>query len=173
MKMLLVLQRFSTKLVDTEEGEAQDLEALIEFFEIYVDRCHHGKEEQFLFPALSRARSSEIDSLISSLMDDHRRARVHMEQMKSDAGDLLSRTGADHEAFREEAERFVELVRKHIRKENSALLPLIEESLSEADRLRMAEQFHGLEKAALGSSRFESLLASVRELSRKYSLEKI
>jgi len=171
MKMLLVLQKFSTKLVDLEEGEAIDLEALIEFFEIYVDRCHHGKEEQFLFPALSRARSAEIDSLISSLMDDHRQARMDMEQMKSAAGALHSRTGAGRKAFSEGAGRFVELVRKHIRKENSALLPLIEESLSETDRLQLAEQFHELEKATLGSSRLETLLAGVRELSRKYSLE--
>jgi hemerythrin-like domain-containing protein len=173
MKMLLVLQRFSTKLVDLEKGEAKDLEALIEFFEIYVDRCHHGKEEQLLFPALSRARGAEIDSLISSLMEDHRQARVDMEQMKADAGSLYSRTGADRNAFSEGAERYVDLVRKHIRKENSTLLPLIEESLSETDRLQMAEQFHELEKAILGSSRLETFLAGVRELSRKYSLEKI
>jgi hemerythrin-like domain-containing protein len=173
MKMLLVLQRFSTKLVDSEEGEAKDLEALIEFFEIYVDRCHHGKEEQFLFPALSRVRRAEIDSLISSLMDDHRQARLDMDQMKSGAGTFNSRTGAGRKAFSEVAERFVELVRKHIRKENSALLPLIEESFSETDRLHMAEQFHELEKATVGASRLETLLAGVRELSLKYSLEKI
>ena len=169
MKMLLVLQRFSTKLVDLEEVEAKDLEALVEFFEIYVDRCHHGKEEQILFPALSRARSAEIDSLISSLIDDHRQTRVDMEQMKFDAGTLHSRTVADRKAFSERAGHYVELVRKHIRKESSALLPLIEESLSETDRLQMAEHFHELEKATLGSIQLETFLAGVRKLSRKYS----
>jgi hemerythrin-like domain-containing protein len=173
MKMLLVLQRFSKKLVDSREVEAKDLEALIEFFEIYVDRCHHGKEEQHLFPALSRARSAEIDSLISSLVDDHRQARLDMEQMKFDAGTLHSCTAADRKAFSEGAEHYVELVRKHIRKENSALLPLIEAKLSETDRLQLAEQFHELERATLGSSRLQTFLAGVRELSQKYSLEKI
>jgi hemerythrin-like domain-containing protein len=67
----------------------------------------------------------------------------------------------------------VELVRKHIPKESSALLPLIEEILSETDRLQMAEQFHELETAILGSSRLEAFLAGVRELSRKYSLERV
>jgi hemerythrin-like domain-containing protein len=173
MKMLLVLQRFSKKLVQLEGEEAKDCQALIEFFEIYVDRCHHGKEEQLLFPALSRARSAEIDALISSLMDDHRQARVDMEQMKSDAGIFHPRTGADRKAFSEGADRYVELVRKHIRKENSALLPLIEESLSETDRLQMAEQFNEFEKATLGSSRLENFLAGVRELTQKYSSEKL
>jgi hemerythrin-like domain-containing protein len=173
MKILLVLQRLLMRLVNLEAEEAKDLEALIEFLEIYVDRCHHEKEEQILFPALSRTRSAEIDTLIRSLIEDHRQARMNMEQMESDAETLRSRTGADREAFRERAERYVELVRAHIRKENSALLPLIEESLSEPDRLQMAERFHELEKATLGSSRLETLLAVVRELSRKYSLEKV
>jgi len=173
MKMLLVLQRVSAKLVDSEEGEARDLAALMEFFEIYVDRCHHGKEEQLLFPALSRVRGAELDPLISSLMEDHRQARLDMKKMKSGAGALRSLTGAGREAFSEGAERFVELVRKHIRKENSALLPLIEESFSESDRLQMAEQFHELEQAALGSTRLEALLASVLELSSRYSLERV
>jgi hemerythrin-like domain-containing protein len=173
MKMLLVLQRFSKNLMDLEDGEAEAFQTLIEFFEIYVDRCHHGKEEQFLFPALSRARGAEVDSLISSLIDDHRQARVIMEQMKPYAGTHHSRTGADRKAFSERAERYVELVRRHIRKENSALLPLIEESLSETDRLQMAEQFQELERAILSSSRLETLLAGVRELCQKYSLEKV
>jgi hypothetical protein len=50
---------------------------------------------------------------------------------------------------------------------------LIEESLSETERLQVAEKFRELEKAILGSSRLETFLAGVRELSQKYSLEKI
>jgi hemerythrin-like domain-containing protein len=79
MKMLAVLQRFFATLADLKEGEAQDLKALIEFFEIYVDRYHHGKEELLLFPALSRAQTAKIDSLMSSFIDDHRQTRMGMD----------------------------------------------------------------------------------------------
>lgn len=174
MKMLLVLQGFSKIFLDLEEGEAKkDLQELIEFFEIYVDACHHGKEEQLLFPALSHVQSAEIDSLISSLLHDHFQARVFMEQIKSRAGTFYPGSRADLKAFNEGAERYVELIRKHIRKENSALLPLIDESLSETDRLQLAKQFHELNKANLGSSRLEAFRANVRDLSQKYSPEKI
>jgi len=169
MRMLAVLQQFFAKLVDLREGEAKDLEALVEFFEIYVDRYHHGKEEQHLFPALSRARTPNIDSLIRSLLDDHCQARRHMEQIKSHAPAVHSLTGVDRNELGEGAQRYVELVRKHIRKENSELLPLIEERLSEIERLQMADRFHDLEKAILGSSGLETFLACLRTLTRKYS----
>jgi len=173
MRMLAVLQKFFATLVDLKEGEAQDLKALIEFFEIYVDRYHHGKEEQILFPALSRARTAKIDSLISSLIDDHRQARMGMELVKYNVVTLHSCSGADRNDFSERAERYVDLLRKHIRKENSELLPLIEERLSATERLQMAGQFNDLEKETLGSSGLETFLASVHRLSEKYSLQSI
>ncbi|MGO9019548.1 MAG: hemerythrin domain-containing protein [Syntrophobacteraceae bacterium] len=167
MKMLAAFERFIAKVLDLNESETKDLEALIEFFEIYVDRYHHGKEEQVLFPALSRTRTTRIDSLINALMEDHREARTSMEQIKSNAVSLHSCPEADRYIFREQADRYVNLVRKHIRKENSELLPLIEERLSATERLQMAGQFHDVEKATLGSSGLEAFLASVRRLSQK------
>ncbi len=169
MKMLAALQRFIAKLVDLKEGETKDLKALIEFFEIYVDRYHHGKEEQVLFPTLYRTRTARIDSLINSLMEDHREARTSMEQIKSNVVSLHSCSEADLYEFRERADRYVDLVRKHVRKENSELLPLIEERLSETGRLQMAGQFHDVEKATLGSNGLEIFLVSVRRLSQKYT----
>ncbi|MGO9018493.1 MAG: hemerythrin domain-containing protein [Syntrophobacteraceae bacterium] len=95
MKMLAALQRFIAKVVDLEEGEIRDLETLVEFFEIYVDRYHHGKEEQVLFPALSSTRTARIESLINSLMEDHREAPTSMKQLESNAGTLHSCSEAD------------------------------------------------------------------------------
>jgi len=173
MRMLAVLQKFFATLADLKEGEAQDLKALIEFFEIYVDRYHHGKEEQLVFPALSRARTAQIDTLINSLIDDHRQARMGMEVLKFNVVTLHSCSGADRSEFSERADRYVDLLRKHIRKENSELLPLIEERLSATERLQMAGQFHDLEKAALGSGGLETFLANVHRLSLKYLLQSI
>jgi len=173
MKMLAVLQRFFAILADLGEGEAQDFGALMEFFEIYVDRYHHGKEEQLLFPALSRAQTAKIDSLISSLIDDHRQARMGMELLKLNIVTLRSYGEADRNELCERAENYVDLLRRHIRKENSELLPLIEERLSATERLQMAGQFHDLEKVTLGSGGLETFLANVHRLSLKYLLQSI
>jgi len=169
MKMLAALERFIAKVLDLNGSETKDLEALIEFFEIYVDRYHHGKEEQVLFPALSRIRTARIDSLINSLMEDHCEARTSIEQIKSNAVTLHYCFEADCDEFKERTDRYVDLVRKHIRKENSELLPLIEERLSETERLQMTSQFHDVEKAALGSSGLEVFMVSIRRLSQKYT----
>ena len=35
-------------------GDPQHVDHLLEFFTVFVDKCHHGKEEELLFPALEQ-----------------------------------------------------------------------------------------------------------------------
>src|SRR5208337_2676024 len=105
MKMLAVLQKFFANSMDLKDGQVKDLETIIEFFEIYVDRYHHGKEEHHLFPALSLARIPNIDPLIKSLVEDHYQARKEMEQMKSHAVAIHPYSGGDWNEFTEAAQR--------------------------------------------------------------------
>jgi hemerythrin-like domain-containing protein len=51
---------------------------------------------------------------------------------------------ANRHEFRERAARYVDLVRKRIREENSELLPLIEKRLCETEPLQMAGQFYDM-----------------------------
>jgi hemerythrin-like domain-containing protein len=92
-----------------------------------------------------------------------------MEQIRSNAVSLHSCSKTDLCGMKEIADLYVDLVGKHIRRENSELLPLIEERLSEPERLQMAERFHDVENATLGASGLEIFLASVRRLSQKYT----
>ena len=173
MKMLAVLQQFFEKRkapIEFQDGEAEDLETLIEFFEIYVDRNHHGKEEQHIFPALSRDGTPDIDFLIDSLIADHCRARKDIQKIKSLVLAIHTCPGDESNDFSMVAQNYVELVRKHIRKENSELLPLIEERLSETERLHIGKQFLELEKSIPGVGGVQTFMVSAGKLYQKYRL---
>ena len=50
---LEILSRIAQNMQrNVEPGAAEDMGRLIEFFTVFVDTCHHGKEEELLFPAL-------------------------------------------------------------------------------------------------------------------------
>ncbi len=45
-----LLDRMMEKLLkDQESVQTDHLEELLAFFQIFVDKCHHGKEEDFFF----------------------------------------------------------------------------------------------------------------------------
>ena len=49
---------------------------IIDFFKIYADKCHHGKEEKILFNALKNKRLCKKDRLIfNELLQEHKFAR--------------------------------------------------------------------------------------------------
>jgi len=52
----------------------------VDFFRIYADRCHHGKEEDILFRELvKKPLSTEERNVLAELVDEHvqGRALVH------------------------------------------------------------------------------------------------
>ena len=52
---LRILERVANRFGQAPDPELViDGEALIDFFRTFADTCHHGKEEQLLFPALEQ-----------------------------------------------------------------------------------------------------------------------
>lgn len=50
-----ILEKICEKLNVDGSVSAEHFEGILEFFNIFVDRCHHGKEEDLLFPAMEQA----------------------------------------------------------------------------------------------------------------------
>ena len=54
LRMLEVTELVAEQLDQGEKVKPETLDGLLEFFRLFADRCHHGKEEELLFPALER-----------------------------------------------------------------------------------------------------------------------
>jgi hemerythrin-like domain-containing protein len=53
--MLRILEAICRKLEAGERVNPDHMEGIIEFFRVFVDHCHHGKEEELLFPVMEAA----------------------------------------------------------------------------------------------------------------------
>ena len=52
---LNILEKIQERSEKNDETDSGDIVDLIEFLKEFADKCHHGKEEGFLFPALEKA----------------------------------------------------------------------------------------------------------------------
>ena len=50
--MLRILDQIGKKAENGHTVDQGHLSKILEFLTVFVDKCHHGKEEDFLFPAL-------------------------------------------------------------------------------------------------------------------------
>jgi hemerythrin-like domain-containing protein len=142
-----------------------DLAALTGFLREFVDRCHHGKEEGLLFPALTRAGVPQQGGPLQALIEDHVQGRGWLRQMEASLAPAL-----DAPAFARAARGYRELLLAHIRKENDELFPMAQRVLPPSQLDPLAQGFEAHELQVIGPGRHEQLHALLHDLQRKYVL---
>lgn len=131
--------------VDTET-----LEKSLEFVQVFADRCHHGKEEEVLFPLLEARGILREGGPIGAMLSDHDAGRrfiaVSRENLKKfEAGDDSARQPLA-EALRE----YAELLRNHIAKEDNVLFMMAQNVLTPEDHEQLISEFDRIEEEKIG-----------------------
>jgi hemerythrin-like domain-containing protein len=160
---LKVMERMIAKIRSGEVLEAGDPPAVLAFLREFADKCHHGKEEGILFPALEAAGVPREGGPIGQMLLEHEEGRGYIRRMAA----ALS-GGGDLPAFAKEAEGYVDLLRRHIEKENAVLFPMGERALGEAALAAIAERFEEHEETVIGAGRHEELHAVLEGFEKRY-----
>ena len=63
------------------------IDQLMEFFSVFVDSCHHGKEEDLLFPAMEKIGVSKDNGPIGVLLHEHQLGRSYVKGMQNALSD--------------------------------------------------------------------------------------
>lgn len=83
--MLRILERIAGKAEGGEPVRQDHLSGILEFLTIFVDKCHHGKKEDFLFPALEAAGVQKTGGPIGLMLQEHEAGRLLVAKIR-DAG---------------------------------------------------------------------------------------
>lgn len=96
----------------------------ISFFRLFADACHHGKEEDLLFPELVSQGMPGEAGPIAVMLAEHEQGRAYVRGMaeaigRTKAGDVEAET-----ALRKHARNYIDLIRAHIGKEDHILFEM-------------------------------------------------
>ena len=81
-KMIDLLKEELEKLDEANEIDLDFIDVDADFFRIYADRTHHGKEEDILFKALAEKElSREHRQMMELLIEEHKHAREIVKSM--------------------------------------------------------------------------------------------
>lgn len=148
--MLRILQAIAGKLGQGEQIGSGQLNGIMEFLSIFVDKCHHGKEEEFLFPALEAAGVTREDVSIDILMGEHEQGRRLVARFKKAVTDYTSGDKTATAYFQIIVDEYVALLTQHIEKENNILFAMADAKLDIAKDNELFESFEQLEKERIG-----------------------
>ena len=151
-----------------ELANPDHLEQLLEFFTTFVDRCHHEKEEELLFPALEEVGVSREGGPIGVMHKEHQQGRDAVVKMKAA---LVRYRDGDREAVSDlvhHARAYIALLDQHIDKENNVLFVLADNNLSKEKQMALWEGFETIETQKIGPGRHEAFHKMIASLESIY-----
>ena len=163
LRMLGVMRAISTRIEAGGTVPAVELTGILDFLKIFADKCHHGKEEDILFPALEAAGMPHEGGPIGVMLHEHALGRGLIRDM--DAA-LTSSVGP--RSFATPALAYIELLTQHIAKENTVLFPMAEHLLGTPALTAMHEDFERLEEERIGPGRHEAFHRLLDDLAAEY-----
>lgn len=146
-RMVALFKKEGEKLEADKTIDADFLGAGVDFFKFYADRCHHGKEEDFLFKGLKKKQlTSEHKNMLAGLLQDHARARELVEALDRARQRYLRQgdyAGADTQEY---IKKLVELYTGHIQKEDKQFFFPAMKYFTKKEQQAMLDQFEEFDK---------------------------
>jgi hemerythrin-like domain-containing protein len=173
-RVIEVMLACLTKMTDQAEAagrlEKKPATDAIDFIRNFADRCHHGKEEDRLFPAMEAKGMPREGGPIGVMLMEHDMGREFVRQM---ADNLEAASNGDAGAlhkFAAGARGYVQLLRSHIMKEDQILFPMADRLMDQNDQEKLLKQFDIVETEHMGHGTHERYLKMAESLAELYGV---
>jgi hemerythrin-like domain-containing protein len=150
--------------------DQQSAKQAIEFLRNFADRCHHGKEETHLFPALEAKGFSREGGPTGVMLHEHEDGRAHVRGMDQQFKAASAGDAAALRQFIVDAEGYVTLLREHIYKEDHILFQLADRVFTAEDQQRLSDAFQKVEAEEMGVGTHEKYLQIAQDLAKQYGV---
>jgi hemerythrin-like domain-containing protein len=117
-----------------EKGPARDA---IVFLRAFTERCHYGKEEMHLLPAIEASNLSPKCCLDCSMLHRHEQSRAHLDAMEEAIDAAFAGDTNALNQFTEHARAYIDLLLDYIAREEDCLFPMINQALPETDKAQL------------------------------------
>jgi hemerythrin-like domain-containing protein len=164
--MLQILEKICTRVEAGNTLVKAHHESIVEFFRIFVDKCHHGKEEDLLFPAIIQAGIPKEGGPISVILTEHQIVRGFLSAL----GDAVSIYPAQdsNRMFLKNANDYIDLLIQHMDREDTILYPLADHYLPQDRQNMLVKQCEDFEHTRIGPGRHKEFHRLLDHLKAAY-----
>lgn len=164
LRVLDTAEEIANRVRRGERVRAGVLSEILEFLRLFADRCHHGKEEDVLFPLLESKGIPRDGGPIGVMLSEHDEGRAFIREMAEAAAAYEGAGETAGPRWAEAAENYIALLRAHIQKENTVLFVMAESLLTPDEQARVAEEFEKVENEKMGAGTHKRLHAWMEKL---------
>ncbi len=167
-RMLSVLHNLCERAEKEEKINTHDAEKILEFFKIFADKCHHGKEENMLFPEMEKAGIPKEGGPIGVMLFEHTEGRKLIKGMEEAILNIKNEKDSNKE-FIEKARSYINLLKEHIYKEDNILFEIANIHLNNETQFKLAEKFEKFEKEEIGEGVHDKFHELIHKMEKIYN----
>lgn len=161
---LTILEKICGLLDEGKDVPVKDLTEMVEFLKLFADKCHHGKEEGFFFPALERVGVPRANGPIGVMLAEHEMGRNFIKGMSN----ALENKELKKDDFIRSSRGYIALLRSHIEKESTVLFPMGDTKLSKDEQKELLIAFEDFEDNVIGKGKHEELHEMLHDFEKRY-----
>ena len=165
--MLTILGQVCQQLEATGNLDTEHFKGILGFLKVFVDQCHHGKEEELLFPALVAVGVPE-DGPIAVMRHEHEMGRNYVKAMRTAFSGYMAPDISSSKEVLQNSRAYISLLRDHIEKENNVLFVMADRLLSEKRQDELFEGFEKIEEERIGVGKHEEFHGLLKKLNGIY-----
>jgi len=170
LRMLKIFEKAAQSLKEGNDIPAEVFKKAVDFIRNFADRCHHGKEENTLFPMMEKYGIPREGGPLGVMLYEHTLGRNFVKGMaeadeKYEKGDKSS-----IEDLIKNARGYAGLLAPHIFKEDNILYPMADRNIPEKEQKVLEEKFEKIEKEVIGEGKYHEYLHLVEELEKLLGL---
>jgi len=163
-----ILSEISRRLEAGEKVKVDHLEGLLEFIRVFADRCHHGKEEGLLFPAMEKAGIPRDKGPIGVMLAEHEEGRAYVRGMAQAVEEYKKGGKTAGPDFAVNARNYAALLSSHIDKEDRILYPMGDSRFPPAIQDALGRGFEKIEEDVVGPGKHEEFRRFLHRMKNEY-----
>lgn len=144
-----------------------DLENLLGFMKWFVDRCHHKKEESYLFPALMELDNAEIKGMVKTFTNEHARCHNLVQELDRALTGYKKGDAKAKQKFIESLRDYISVLGNHEAQETNILFEMAKKRLSGETQEKMRKDFERVELEHIGvgtHNQFHNMLERLQQI---------
>jgi len=170
-RMLRILNVACEKLEKGQDVSPEVFKKTIDFIRTFADGCHHGKEEDTLFPMVEKHGIPRQGGPTGVMLLEHDQGRKFMRAFaeaveKYEKGDKTAK-----QAIIQNARGYTQLLAQHIPKEDDILYPLADKMLGPSEQKALLKKFEKIEKERIGEGKHHEYERLVAKLEKELNIK--
>ena len=170
LRMLKVLEKAAQDLEEGKEVPKELFKKAVDFIRNFADRCHHGKEENTLFPMMEKYGIPREGGPLGVMLYEHTLGRNFVKGMAEADAKYEKGDKSSIEDLIKNARGYAGLLAPHIFKEDNILYPMADRNIPEKEQKVLEEKFEKVEKEVMGEGKHHEYLHLIEELEKRLGL---